>query len=358
MSNDEAGPRSVREVGHSRFLTTVFTVVIISAALYFARSVLEPIAFMLFVMALVGPFQYAAEIRTRKWIALILTILMTLFVLSLLVLAIVWSIGEVAHWGLANVDKFQSLAVRVKQWLENYDLFVVAFSKVNSASFVGLFQAIAAQVNYFLSFVLVVFLFLIFGLAEMTDFKDKLAELDKGMSGWSLLETCGRISEKIRKYMLIRTIASAVTGVAVFLFTLAIGLDLAIAWGVLSFVLNYIPYIGPLIAVILPVIFAMAQFESWPMAVMIFGSLYLIQLVIGNYLEPMLTGNALAISPLVMLVAFFIWNFLWGLPGAFIGLPVTIALFTIWEQNPSTRWVARLMSTSQTVIGTKASPAN
>src|SRR5262249_15616260 len=85
-----------------------------------------------------------------------------------------------------------------------------------------------------------------------------------------------------------------------FLSTPVIGLDLAVAWGVISFVLNYIPYIGPLVAVILPVIFATAQFESWQMAAVIFGSLYLIQLIIGNYLEPILTGNALAISPFVM----------------------------------------------------------
>jgi hypothetical protein len=73
----------------------------------------------------------------------------------------------------------------------------------------------------------------------MDNFRIKLAALDNKMSGWSLLETSGRIAEKIRKYMLIRTLASVATGVAVFLFTLAIGLDLAVAWGIISFVLNY-----------------------------------------------------------------------------------------------------------------------
>jgi AI-2 transport protein TqsA len=102
---------------------------------------------------------------------------------------------------------------------------------------------------------------------------------------------------------------------AVFLFTLAIGLDLAVAWGVISFVLNYIPYLGPLIAVILPVIFSTAQFESWQMAAIIFGSLYVIQFVIGSYLEPVLTGTALAISPFVMLLAFLIWDFCGVCPG-------------------------------------------
>lgn len=342
MSNKEA---DVTGVGRNRFVTTVFAVVLISAALYFGRIVLEPVAFVLFTMALVEPFQKAAAVRFGKAMALTLTILLTLLVISLLVGAIVWSLGDIIHWGLANVERFQSLYQRTMKWLQEKDLFVGDLESLNSFSFAGLFQAIAGYVNSLLGFALIVFLFLAFGLAEMDDFKTKLLSLDKKMSGWSLLETSGRIAEKIRKYMLIRTLASIATGVAVFLFTLSVGLELAVAWGILSFVLNYIPYVGPLIAVILPVIFATAQFESWQMAAFIFGSLYLIQFVIGSYLEPILTGNALAISPFVMLLAFLIWDFLWGMPGAFIGLPVTIALFTIWEQNPSTRWIANLMST-------------
>jgi AI-2 transport protein TqsA len=306
-SKVEAG---VTNVSRDRFLPALIAVVLVSGALYFGRVVLEPVAFVLFTMALVEPFQKSVEVRMGKAMALTLTILLTLLVLLFLVLAIVWSIGEVAHWGLANVDRFQSLYLRAKQWLESRDLFIIDLASLNSSSFVSVFQAVAMQVNYLIGFALVVFLFLVFGLAEMDDFKVKLAALDKRMSGWSLLDTSGKIADKIRKYMLIRTLASIATGLAVFLFTLFIGLDLAVAWGVISFVLNYIPYIGPLIAVILPVIFATAQFESWQMAAIIFGSLYLIQFVIGNYLEPILTGNALAISPFVMLFAFLIWDFL------------------------------------------------
>ncbi|MGH6835276.1 MAG: AI-2E family transporter [Methylocella sp.] len=346
MSNEQGVATIVADAGRNRVVSAVFAVVLVSTALYFGRIVFEPVAFMLFAMALVEPFQTAAEVRFGKPIALILTILLTLLVLSILIGAIVWSLGDIVHWGLANVERFQSLYKRTMQWLQDKDLFVGDLESLGAFSFAGVFQTVAGYVNYLFGFALVVFLFLAFGLAEMDDFKLKLIALDKKMSGWSLLETSGKIAYKIRKYMLIRTLASLATGLAVFLFTLAIGLDLAVAWGVLSFVLNYIPYVGPLVAVILPVIFATAQFESWQLAAVIFGSLYLIQFVIGNYLEPVLTGNALAISSFVMLFAFLIWDFLWGMPGSFIGLPVTIALFTIWEQNPSTRWIANLMSTS------------
>ena len=124
---------------------------------------LEPVAFMLFAMALVEPFREAAAARLGKGVALILTLLLTLLVLAILVWAIVWSIGDIIHWGLANVDKFQSLYMRTRQWLEGHDLFVVDLSNLNSSSFVGMFQAIAGYINYFLGFALVVFLLLIFG---------------------------------------------------------------------------------------------------------------------------------------------------------------------------------------------------
>jgi predicted PurR-regulated permease PerM len=350
-SNGEA---VVTGAGRDRFVPALFAVVLVSAALYFGRIVFEPVAFMLFVMALVEPFQKAVEVRMGKPIALTLTILLTLLVISILVWAIVWSIGDVGEWGVANVARFQSLYMRANQWLEGHEIFTLDLSNsFDSSWLVGVFRAVAAQVNYFVGVALVVFLFLVFGLAEMGDFKTKIEALDRKMNGWSLLETSGQIAEKIRKYMLIRTLASVATGVAVFLFTRSIGLELAVAWGIISFVLNYIPYIGPLVAVVLPVIFATAQFESWQMAAIIFGVLYLIQFVIGNYLEPMLTGTALAISPFVMLFAFLFWDFLWGMPGAFIGIPVTIALFTVWEQNPSTRWIANLMSTSDAASATQ-----
>jgi len=355
MSTEHAVVTVATDAGRNRIVSVILAVVLVSAALYFGRIVFEPIAFVLFAMALVEPFQRAAEARVGKTIGLLLTILLTLLVLSVLVYAIVWSLGEIVHWGFANLERFQSLYLRATQWLEAHDLVIEDYVGFTPSSFAGIFQTVAALANYFIGFALVVFMFLMFGLAEMGDFKKKLATLDETMSGWSLLDTSSRIAEKIRKYMFIRTLASIATGVAVFLFTLAIGLDLAFAWGVISFVLNYIPYIGSLVAVILPVIFATAQFESWQMAAIIFGSLYLIQFLIGSYLEPVLTGTALAISPFVMLFAFLIWDFLWGMPGAFIGIPVTIALFTIWERNPSTRWLANLMATSHTA--SKSPPA-
>jgi AI-2 transport protein TqsA len=222
MSTEQAVVTAVTGAARNRAVSAIFGVVLVCAALYLGRVVFEPIAFVLFAMALVEPFERAAEVRAGKTIGLLLTILLTLLVLSGLVYAIVWSLGEIVRWGFANLDRFQSLYLRATQWLEAHDLVIEDYVGLAPSSFAGIFQTVAAQANYFIGFALVVFMFLAFGLAEMGEFKKKLAVLDETMNGWSLLETSSRIGAKIRKYMLIRTLASIATGVAVFLFALVI----------------------------------------------------------------------------------------------------------------------------------------
>ena len=125
MSNEQAVVTIVTDAGRNRFVIAVFAAVLISTALYFGRIVFEPVAFVLFAMALVEPFQKAAEVRMGKPIALILTILLTLLVISILVWAIVWSVGDVGHWVVANVERFQSLYMRANQWLEGHEIFII-----------------------------------------------------------------------------------------------------------------------------------------------------------------------------------------------------------------------------------------
>lgn len=341
MSNEAPVTSRIETGRYVRILVATFIIVV---ALYLARVVFEPIAFTLFSMALVWPFQKALEARLTKSVALGLTIVLALLVMLALAGAIVWSIDEVVQWTVVNIARFQSLYARWTQWLEGYGIFIAeGGGQYDARSFIELLRTIASEANYFVGFCVVVFLLLTFGLTELDGFRRRLDALAPRI-GKDISQTTAEIASKIRKYMLIRTLASVVTGLAVFAFTTSIGLDLAIAWGIISFILNYIPYIGTLVAVVFPVLFASVQFESLQMVIFIFGGLYLIQFLIGNYLEPIIAGRALAISPLVMLVAFFFWAFLWGIPGAFIGIPVTIALLTVCEQNPSLNWLAKLLS--------------
>jgi AI-2 transport protein TqsA len=103
---------------------------------------------------------------------------------------------------------------------------------------------------------------------------------------------------------------------------------------VIAFVLNFIPFIGSFVATLLPTLFAAAQFESLYSALVIFVDLNLLQFVIGSYIEPRVAGTAVSVSPFMVLFAVFFWGALWGIAGAFIGVPILIAVATLCAAFP------------------------
>jgi AI-2 transport protein TqsA len=205
-------------------------------------------------------------------------------------------------------------------------------------------QEIGGRLNSFITFVIITFVFTVLGLLEVDIVQRNIERLESKEIGRSLLAAGADIAAKFQKYMLVRSVMSVLTGAVIWGVALLAGLELATAWGVIAFVLNYIPFIGPLVATVFPTLFAFAQFESWQLALVIFLCLNLIQFMIGSYFEPRFAGAALSVSPFLILFAVFFWSFLWGIPGAFIGVPIVIAALAICEEHASTRWVTTLVS--------------
>jgi AI-2 transport protein TqsA len=142
--------------------------------------------------------------------------------------------------------------------------------------------------------------------------------------------------------MLVCSMVSVLTGGLTWGFALVVGLDLAAAWRSLAFALNFIPFVGSILAVIPPVVFAVVQFDGWQVPLLTFAGMALIQFWIGNFLDPRLEGRAQAISPFLVVVSVFFWGLVWGLPCAFIGVPLTIAITVVCQQFHSMFWVAQL----------------
>ncbi|MBI5313691.1 MAG: AI-2E family transporter [Methylocystis sp.] len=324
---------------------------VVLAASSMAQVVFEPVIFAIFIIALVWPLQKALAFRMPKALALLITIVITLGVVVALTSMIVWGAGEIADWIRHNLVRIGATFRNSTKWLEDHDIFVMSQVTENfdAAWLIGFLKTVASRVNVLVGFSLLVFIFLIMGLVETEDFQNHIAKLKDQETSRRLLMASQSIARKFRKYMIVRTIASIVTGVAVAGFALLMGLELAAAWGILAFALNYLPYIGALIVTVLPALFALVQFESWQTAMLVFVALAVIQFVIGSYLEPLISGSALAISPSVVTFAVVLWTFLWGLPGAFIGVPLAIAFLTLCAQFPSTQWIATMFSgTSRT----------
>jgi predicted PurR-regulated permease PerM len=194
-----------------------------------------------------------------------------------------------------------------------------------------------------LSFGLIAIVYVVLGLLEVDDIKRRIELLDNLDAARVLLDGSIATAARFRKYLLVRTQMSAMTGLLVGVFAWITGLQFAVEWGVIAFTLNYIPFIGPFIATLFPTLLAMTQFDSWQAVVGVFVCLNVIQFVVGSYIEPRVSGAMLAMSPTVVLLAVFLWTYLWGLFGAFIGVPIVIAIVTFCSHHPSSRWVADLL---------------
>ena len=334
--------------GAIRSMLALCTTILLAGALYLGRSIFAPVAFSIFAMALVWPFQNALQTRMPKLVALVFTLLLTLIALALLVVAIAWCSSQVGQWLLQNLDRFQFIYTKTNEWLEGHGIFATAMlaDRFDVSWLIRIGQQVAARLNSMAGFALLVFAFTILGLLEVSQVDLRTKTLESRHANLRLSQAAGEIAGQFRKYMVIRSVASILTGFVTFCFAMLVGLDLALAWGVMAFVLNYIPFLGPLVAVVLTTLFAAAQFESLQMTSIVLTGLSVIQFAIGSYLEPLLAGATLSISPFLVLFAVFFWSFLWGIPGAFIGVPITIAILTICDQYEATRWVPALLSDS------------
>ena len=336
----------------------IVAAVAVFIAVYFGSSVLAPVAFALFIIAIVWPLQSRLQSHLPKLLALAIVVLLIVVVFVAFASLVAWSFSRVGRWLVADSARHQELYGQVTAWLEGHGIAVAGLwaEHFNMRWLIGAVQRVTGHVHTTIGFWLVVLVYVILGLLEVDDMVRKLQAMPNRGAAELLLNGSSATAAKFRSYLLIRTLMSMATGGLVWAFATLAGLQLAVEWGVIAFALNYIPFIGPFIATVFPTLFALAQFASWQETLMVFACLNVIQFVIGSYIEPRLSGNVLAVSPFVVLFSVFLWTFLWGLFGAFIGVPITIALLTFCAQHPSSRWLANLFGGPKAVLRSEARP--
>lgn len=336
-----------------RAMVGVGTTILVVTALGITQAIFAPLTFALLVIAIVWPLQALLQARMPKLLALCLTMLATTAVIVAFGWTITWCFARVGQYVLGQASRFQIAYNELTEWLERHGIVVASLwtEHFSMGWLLQVFHQITTWVNGTLSFTLVVLIYVILGLLEVDNSGRRLRSAETPELGTILLKGVARAAQKLRRYMLVRSLMSVLTGLFVWGFTWLCGLPLPLEWGVIAFALNYIPYIGSLVATVLPALFAAAQFASWQDAMIVFGCLNLIQFLVGSYLEPRVAGNVLSMSPFMMLFAVFFWTYLWGIPGSFIGVPIAIAIQTICEQHASSRWVAYLLGGAEDLPG-------
>ncbi|MDG2468653.1 MAG: AI-2E family transporter, partial [Pirellulaceae bacterium] len=165
----------------------------------------------------------------------------------------------------------------------------------------------------------------------------------------------GEIEDQIRKYLLVKTVISALTGIAFGFALWLFGIPLAIVFGFLAFLLNFIPNIGPLISSCLPVPFLVLNSEMSPVtAISCFLTISSIQFVSGNVIETRIMGKSFDVSPIVLLLALMFFGLVWGILGMFLATPIVSIIKIIFQKHESTRPFAELMAGRLSVVNSIA----
>lgn len=327
----------------------IIAAVLLAAAAREASAVFAPLALALFIIAIVWPLQSLLQAKMPKLLALAITIVVTIAVCLAFASLAAWGFGRVGRSLMADTVRYQALYGAMVTWLDGHGVSIAGLwaEHFNVAWLMRTTQFVTGRVNTTLSFWVIALVYVVLGLLEVEDAKRRIETLGKPEAARVLLDGSSATAAKFRKYLLVRTQMSAITGLLVGAFAWITGLPFALEWGVIAFALNYIPFLGPFIATLFPTLLAMTQFESWQAVLALFACLNIIQFVVGSYIEPRVAGSMLSISPLVVLFAIFFWTFQWGLFGTFIGVPIALAILTFCAQHQSSRWIADLLGGSK-----------
>lgn len=241
-------------------------------------------------------------------------------------------------------ENLTALASRIYALLgiENQPNLTQLLGQINLRPFIsniaGTMAGIAGNAGLILIYVLFLFL-------EQASFKPKLKELLKGSKYENTVgEIISAVHEKIETYVAIKTFVSMLTGGACYVVLILNDVDYASFWAFIIFLLNYIPTVGSMLAVLFPALLSLVQFPTFTPFIIIISSLGIIQVVIGNILEPRLMGNSLNLSPLVVMLSLAIWGSIWGIAGMFLSVPFTVILMIIFSEFPRTRPIAIVLS--------------
>ena len=164
-----------------------------------------------------------------------------------------------------------------------------------------------------------------------------------------------RFAENVNRYMAIKTTVSVSTGLAVTLMLAVLGVDFPVLWGILAFMLNFVPTIGSIIAAVPAVLLALV--ELGPLSALLAASGYVaLNIGFGNFIEPRFMGRGLGLSTLVVFLSLVLWGWVFGPVGMLLSVPLTMTAKIALEANPATEWLARLLGPAKSAEQPEVSP--
>lgn len=321
--------------------------VVIVAGIMSAKSLILPFLLAAFLAIICGPPLYWLRTKGVPPIFSILILVLALIAVEMIVAGLIGSsLADFSRSLPLYQSRLKEILSGLIGWLENHGIEVtdeILMEQFNPGRLMGLAANTLNKMGGLLTNTFMIILTFVFILLEAAGFPDKLRAVagDRDAS----LEDYAQITKGVNRYMVLKTATSMVTGILVALSLTVIGVDFAMMWGLVAFLLNFIPTVGSIIAAVPSVLLALVQLGYGPAAAT--AACYLtINVLIGNILEPRIMGSGVGLSPLVIFTSMAFWGWVLGPVGMLLSVPLTMTLKIALDGNDKTRWLALLLGSN------------
>jgi len=332
----------------AKAFVTVAAIFIIFAGVKVAANILVPFLLSIFIAIICNPLvKKASDFKIPKAISVIFVIAIFVTVATLITGLVGSSLNELSEHIPQYRTQLQSQFSWLFTFLSKYNIHISSelFTEYfDPSAAIGLAADMLSGFGTVMANLFLIILTVVFMLFESSSLPHKLhIALDDPQMR---LKQIKRFLSSVNHYIAIKTLVSIATGCTVSLMLWLLDLDFFLLWGVLAFLLNYIPNIGSIIAAVPPMTLAILQLGIGEAGIIGLG-FFLINMVMGNIIEPRYLGKGLGLSTLVVFLSLIFWGWLLGTVGMLLSVPLTMILKIGLENSPEGRWLAVMLSDEQ-----------
>ena len=332
----------------SRALIVSAAVVIVIAGMRYAAPLLVPFLLSAFIAVISYPLMCVLQDKGfPKGLALTVVMLLVVFIGIGLTFLVGSSITDFSRTLPEYQQRITAEWGEAIRWLNDHGISVTDSIKevADPAAALGLVSSILKGFGSVLTNSFLIILTVVFILMEAAGFTQKFIALNRNGSEQPVAD--GRLFsqvfvDKLRSYMSMKTIISIATGIFIAIAMWLIGVDYPVLWGVLAFMLNFVPNIGSIIAAVPAVMLALVQL-GYSSALIVAGVYVAVNVLIGSIVEPKYMGKGLGLSTLVVFVSLVFWGWVLGPVGMLLSVPLTITVKLALDSKPETQWLGHLL---------------
>ena len=333
---------ALRQTSFLRVMLILAATVVVLVGIRLSAPILNPIFFAVVLALLFSPIYSWLKSRglpSPLALVIMLVVIAAIFIALFFILGV--SISTFSERVGFYTSQLNSQLVDLDALLERLGLSNVDLRDViKPSALTDVLGTILSGIAGFLSDLFLILVIMLFLLAEGPAMMDRLRA---GTSGNNpQVERLTTIGRSVVRQFGLRAIVNLVTGAGVTVLLFFLGVDFPLLWGILTFFLSFVPYIGLVLAVTPAVVLALAEFGV-SRAVLVIAGVIVINILAENVLSPMMMGRGLNISPTIVFLSFVFWAWLLGGPGAFLALPITLFVAVMFDTFPETRWLASLI---------------